>query len=146
MMLSLPPSLPPSHYVCTNACMYYTAYKFVWWLCAWILLSLLVLIKLLDLEIHMIWWFSYHICCCWLWNLDFVLFCLQSNLDLFFSKFLLQSRLLKGRSIPGKILLTRRTDPPEDPGLRDPSPSSGRSFSENDAGTSDRVDMSREVI
>ncbi|KAF2321990.1 hypothetical protein GH714_005242 [Hevea brasiliensis] len=52
--------------------------------------------------------------------------------------------LLKGRSIPGKILLTRRTDPPEDPSLQEHSPSFGRSFSENDVGTSDRIDMSRE--
>ncbi|KAJ9178321.1 hypothetical protein P3X46_010215 [Hevea brasiliensis] len=53
--------------------------------------------------------------------------------------------LLKGRSIPGKILLTRRTDPPEDPSLQEHSPSFGRSFSENDVGTSDRIDMSREA-
>ncbi|CAK7322677.1 unnamed protein product [Dovyalis caffra] len=51
--------------------------------------------------------------------------------------------LLKGRSIPGKVLLTRRADPPEDPSLR--SPTFGRSFSENDAGTSDRMDMSKEA-
>ncbi|XP_025015093.2 TBC1 domain family member 22B [Ricinus communis] len=53
--------------------------------------------------------------------------------------------LLKGRSIPGKVLLTRKTDPPEDPSLQERSPSFGRSFSENDAGTSDRMDMSREA-
>ncbi|KAG8644423.1 hypothetical protein MANES_11G127300v8 [Manihot esculenta] len=70
----------------------------------------------------------------------------SSSLDSRFNQTLKNvQELLKGRSIPGKILLTRRTDPPEDPGLRDPSPSSGRSFSENDAGTSDRVDMSREA-
>ncbi|KAF9679203.1 hypothetical protein SADUNF_Sadunf07G0115600 [Salix dunnii] len=50
--------------------------------------------------------------------------------------------LLKGRSIPGKVLLTRRADPPEDPSLR--SPTFGRSFSEIDAGTSDLMDMSKE--
>lgn len=58
--------------------------------------------------------------------------------------FALQWRLLKGRSIPGKVLLTRRADPPEDPSLR--SSTFGRSFSENDAGTSDQMDMSKEVI
>ncbi|KDP43912.1 hypothetical protein JCGZ_20922 [Jatropha curcas] len=51
--------------------------------------------------------------------------------------------LLKGRSIPGKVLLTRRTDPPEDPSVH--SPGFGRSFSENDAGISDRMDMSKEA-
>lgn len=51
--------------------------------------------------------------------------------------------LLKGRSIPGKVLLTRRADPPEDPRLR--SSTFGRSFSENDAGTSDQMDMSKEA-
>lgn len=51
--------------------------------------------------------------------------------------------LLKGRSIPGKVLLTRRADPPEDPSLR--SSTFGRSFSENDAGTSDQMDMSKEA-
>ncbi|KAJ0093473.1 hypothetical protein Patl1_26609 [Pistacia atlantica] len=45
--------------------------------------------------------------------------------------------LLKGRSIPGKILLTRRAEPIEDPSLH--SPSFGRSLSQNDAGTSDHV-------
>lgn len=51
--------------------------------------------------------------------------------------------LLKGRSIPGKVLLTRRADPPEDPSLR--SSTFGRSFSENDAGTSDQMDMLKEA-
>lgn len=51
--------------------------------------------------------------------------------------------LLKGRSIPGKVLLTRRADPPEDPSLR--SSTFGRSSSENDAGTSDQMDMSKEA-
>ncbi|KAJ6733954.1 GTPASE-ACTIVATING PROTEIN GYP1-LIKE [Salix koriyanagi] len=51
--------------------------------------------------------------------------------------------LLKGRSIPGKVLLTRRADPPEDPSLR--SPTFGRSFSEIDAGTSDLMDISKEA-
>ncbi|XP_050235574.1 GTPase-activating protein GYP1 [Mercurialis annua] len=53
--------------------------------------------------------------------------------------------LLKGRSIPGKVLLTRKNDPPEDPSLQERSPSFGRSFSENDAGTSDRMDMSKQA-
>ncbi|XP_044467030.1 GTPase-activating protein gyp1-like [Mangifera indica] len=51
--------------------------------------------------------------------------------------------LLKGRSIPGKILLTRRADPIEDPSLY--SPSFGRSLSQNDAGTSDHMHDSVEV-
>ncbi|XP_044473888.1 GTPase-activating protein GYP1-like isoform X2 [Mangifera indica] len=54
------------------------------------------------------------------------------------------NRLLKGRSIPGKILLTRRADPIEDPTLH--SPSSGRSLSQNDAGTSDNMHDSIEVL
>ncbi|XVF84337.1 hypothetical protein PTKIN_Ptkin17bG0028900 [Pterospermum kingtungense] len=52
--------------------------------------------------------------------------------------------LLKGRSIPGKVLLTRRPDPLDDSGLQDRSPSYQRSFSENDAGTSDDMDKSTE--
>ncbi|XP_031284935.1 GTPase-activating protein gyp1-like [Pistacia vera] len=51
--------------------------------------------------------------------------------------------LLKGRSIPGKILLTRRAEPIEDPSLH--SPSFGRSLSQNDAGTSDHMHDSVEV-
>lgn len=48
--------------------------------------------------------------------------------------------LLKGRSIPGKILLTRRSDPLDDLGSQENSPSYQRSFSSNDAGTSDRME------
>ncbi|OAY51987.1 TBC1 domain family member 22B [Manihot esculenta] len=68
----------------------------------------------------------------------------SSSLDSRFNQTLKNVQgLLKGRSIPGKILLTRRTDPPEDPGLQEQSPSFGRSLSENDVGTSDRIDVSR---
>ncbi|EOY04760.1 Ypt/Rab-GAP domain of gyp1p superfamily protein isoform 1 [Theobroma cacao] len=51
--------------------------------------------------------------------------------------------LLKGRSIPGKVLLTRRPDPLDDSGFQR-SPSYQRSFSQNDAGTSDDMDKSME--
>ncbi|KAK7312390.1 hypothetical protein VNO77_36203 [Canavalia gladiata] len=43
--------------------------------------------------------------------------------------------LLKGRSMPGKILLSRRSDPPDNTS----SPKYKRSFSQNDAGTSDHT-------
>ncbi|KAH7848665.1 hypothetical protein Vadar_005899 [Vaccinium darrowii] len=46
--------------------------------------------------------------------------------------------LLKGRSFPGKVLLTRRSDPPSDSSLR--SPDIDRSFSNKDAGTSEWLD------
>ncbi|OMO71108.1 hypothetical protein COLO4_28386 [Corchorus olitorius] len=52
--------------------------------------------------------------------------------------------LLKGRSIPGKVLLTRRSDPLDDSGLQERSPSYQRSFSQNDAGTSEDMDKSIE--
>ncbi|GLT91596.1 hypothetical protein SLE2022_094760 [Rubroshorea leprosula] len=52
--------------------------------------------------------------------------------------------LLKGRSIPGKILLTRRSDPPDDSGFQG-SPNYQRSLSQNDAGTIDDMDKSTEV-
>ncbi|XP_065867656.1 uncharacterized protein [Euphorbia lathyris] len=52
----------------------------------------------------------------------------------------------KGRSIPGKILLTRRTDPVEGQSSQERSPIFERSLSENDAGTSDRMGASRELI
>ncbi|XP_062082274.1 GTPase-activating protein GYP1 isoform X1 [Humulus lupulus] len=48
--------------------------------------------------------------------------------------------LLKGRTIPGKILLTRRSDPVDDLSSQENSPSYQRSFSSNDAGTSDRME------
>ncbi|GMY32619.1 GTPase-activating protein GYP1-like isoform X1 [Fagus crenata] len=47
--------------------------------------------------------------------------------------------LLKGRSIPGKILLTRRSDPLDESSLPELSPEYERSFSYNDAGSSDRL-------
>ncbi|TYH27870.1 hypothetical protein ES288_A02G103300v1 [Gossypium darwinii] len=52
--------------------------------------------------------------------------------------------LLKGHSIPGKILLTRRLDILDDSGSQERSPSYQRSFSQNDAGTSDDMDKSVE--
>ncbi|MBA0738409.1 hypothetical protein Gogos_011771, partial [Gossypium gossypioides] len=52
--------------------------------------------------------------------------------------------LLKGRSIPGKILLTRRSDILDDSGSQERSPSYQRSFSQNDASTSDDMDKSVE--
>ncbi|WCJ41280.1 Ypt/Rab-GAP domain of gyp1p superfamily protein [Euphorbia peplus] len=71
----------------------------------------------------------------------------RSSLDSRFNQTLKNVQgLLKGRSIPGKILLTRRTDPVEDPSSRELSPSFSRSLSENYAGTSDRMGVSREVI
>uniref|UniRef100_A0A2P2LYY6 Rab-GAP TBC domain-containing protein n=1 Tax=Rhizophora mucronata TaxID=61149 RepID=A0A2P2LYY6_RHIMU len=67
----------------------------------------------------------------------------NSSLDSRFNQTLKNvQELLKGRSIPGKVLLTRRSDPPEEPNH---SPSFGISLSENDAGTSDQMDMSREA-
>ncbi|GMI89949.1 hypothetical protein like AT2G30710 [Hibiscus trionum] len=53
--------------------------------------------------------------------------------------------LLKGRNIPGKLLLTRRPDPLDDSGLQEQSPSYQRSFSQNDAGTSDDMNKTVEV-
>uniref|UniRef100_A0A803Q0Q2 Rab-GAP TBC domain-containing protein n=3 Tax=Cannabis sativa TaxID=3483 RepID=A0A803Q0Q2_CANSA len=52
--------------------------------------------------------------------------------------------LLKGRTIPGKILLTRRSDPIDDLSSQENSPSYQRSFSSNDAGTSDRMEKAEE--
>ncbi|KAK8704746.1 hypothetical protein V6N13_048359 [Hibiscus sabdariffa] len=52
--------------------------------------------------------------------------------------------LLKGRSIPGKVLLTRKPDPLDDSGLQEQSPRYQRSVSQNDAGTSDDMDKSVE--
>ncbi|KAM2987375.1 hypothetical protein FF2_007551 [Malus domestica] len=46
--------------------------------------------------------------------------------------------LLKGRSIPGKVLLTRRSNLLDPSKLQVPSPNYGRSLSFNDAETSDR--------
>lgn len=52
--------------------------------------------------------------------------------------------MLKGRSIPGKILLTTRADPLDDSAFQS-SPSFRRSFSHNDAGAIDDMDKSTEV-
>ncbi|XP_010064242.2 GTPase-activating protein GYP1 [Eucalyptus grandis] len=52
--------------------------------------------------------------------------------------------LLKGRSIPGKVLLARRSDPLDDSSWQDRSPKYERSLSENDTGPSDRTDKSME--
>ncbi|KAH1220201.1 TBC1 domain family member 22B [Glycine max] len=54
--------------------------------------------------------------------------------------------LLKGRSIPGKILLSRRVDPPDNSNSKASSPNYKRSFSHNDAGTSDHTSGAVEVI
>ncbi|KAJ4823912.1 hypothetical protein Tsubulata_048453 [Turnera subulata] len=70
----------------------------------------------------------------------------NSSLDSRFNQTLKNVQgLLKGRSIPGKVLLTRRSDKLEELSPRERSPSFERSFSENDAGTSERTDMSREA-
>ncbi|KAI8537340.1 hypothetical protein RHMOL_Rhmol09G0016100 [Rhododendron molle] len=50
--------------------------------------------------------------------------------------------LLKGRSFPGKVMLTRRSDLPSDSSLR--SPDTDRSFSNKHAGTSEWLDDSVE--
>ncbi|CAI0397038.1 unnamed protein product [Linum tenue] len=68
----------------------------------------------------------------------------NSNLDSRFSQTLKNVQgMLKGRSIPGKVLLTRRS-PAEEASLQEHSPTFHRSFSENDAGTSNRTDTSKE--
>ena len=54
------------------------------------------------------------------------------------------SRLLKGRSIPGKILLSQRVDLPDNPNLY--SPTYERSSSFSDTGTSDHTSETVEVI
>lgn len=55
-------------------------------------------------------------------------------------------RFLKGRSIPGKVLLTRRSGPLDDSALQETSPNFERSYSYNDAGTSDRMTKAAEVL
>ncbi|XP_030528032.1 GTPase-activating protein GYP1 isoform X2 [Rhodamnia argentea] len=52
--------------------------------------------------------------------------------------------MLKGRSIPGKVTLTRRSDPLDDSSWQDRSPKYERSLSENDTGPSDHMDKSME--
>ncbi|BFG15826.1 GTPase-activating protein GYP1 isoform X1 [Prunus yedoensis var. nudiflora] len=55
--------------------------------------------------------------------------------------------LLKGRSIPGKVLLSRRSDPLDQSNIQVHSPNYERSFSYNEAETSDRLskDLEEEV-
>lgn len=57
--------------------------------------------------------------------------------------FLYLSRLLKGRSMPGKIL-SQRVDPVDNSNL--PSPTYKRSYSYSDTGTSDHISETVEVI
>ncbi|XP_010268253.1 PREDICTED: TBC1 domain family member 22B [Nelumbo nucifera] len=52
--------------------------------------------------------------------------------------------LLKGRSFPGKVLLTRRSDPLDVSGLSEHSPGIERSHSENDLGPGENMDRSSE--
>ncbi|KAK9288753.1 hypothetical protein L1049_017217 [Liquidambar formosana] len=52
--------------------------------------------------------------------------------------------LLKGRSFPGKVLLTRRSDPLDNSSLQERSPNNERSFSDNDIGASEHMDKSVE--
>lgn len=56
----------------------------------------------------------------------------------------MQLRLLKGRSFPGKVLITRRMDPQDDSVLR--SPDSNRSFSDNDTGSTEQTDEFVQVL
>ncbi|XVE81002.1 hypothetical protein DITRI_Ditri15bG0027400 [Diplodiscus trichospermus] len=70
----------------------------------------------------------------------------KESLDSIFNQTLKNVQgLLKGRSIPGKVLLTRRLDPLNESSLQERSPSYQRSFSHNDAGTSDDMDKSWEA-
>lgn len=62
-----------------------------------------------------------------------------------FDYYFLISRLLKGRSMPGKVLLTRRSNVLDHSKLQEPSPNYGRSFSFNDADTSDHIAKALEV-
>lgn len=55
------------------------------------------------------------------------------------------SRLLKGRSMPGKVLLTRRSDLLDQSNSQEPSLNYARSFSYNDAETSDSISKALEV-
>ncbi|KAM1037078.1 hypothetical protein FF1_031987 [Malus domestica] len=63
-----------------------------------------------------------------------------SSLDSTFNQTLRNVRgLLKGRSIPGKVLLSRRSDPLDQSNIQDPSPNYEGSFSYNESETSDRM-------
>ncbi|GAB2286576.1 hypothetical protein Dimus_020973 [Dionaea muscipula] len=55
-------------------------------------------------------------------------------------------RLLKGRGFPGKVLLTRRSDPLDASGIYGSPSGSGRSFSENDVGPNEQNDDFSEEI
>ncbi|CAN1146527.1 TBC1 domain family member 22B [Linum perenne] len=68
----------------------------------------------------------------------------NSSLDSRFSQTLKNVQgMLKGRSIPGKVLLTRKS-PAEDPSLQEHSPTFQRSYSENDTDISNQSESSRE--
>ncbi|KAF8402351.1 hypothetical protein HHK36_013305 [Tetracentron sinense] len=67
------------------------------------------------------------------------------NLDSRFNQTLRNVQgLLKGRSFPGKVLLTRRSHPLNDVGIPELSPDIERSYLENDRGPSEVVDGSSE--
>jgi hypothetical protein len=68
----------------------------------------------------------------------------NSSLDSRFNQTLRNVQgLLKGRSVPGKVSITRRSDPSDGSPLR--SPDIHRSFSDSEAGSSERADSSGEV-
>lgn len=67
-----------------------------------------------------------------IWNIVFV--------------YLILSRLLKGRSFPGKVLLTQKSEPLQECGSPVLSPIMEKSYSENDIGPDEHVDRSSEVI
>lgn len=56
------------------------------------------------------------------------------------------ARLLKGRTFPGKILLTRKAEPLNDPVSLGTSPELGRSYSENELVSIESISSSSEVI
>jgi hypothetical protein len=55
-------------------------------------------------------------------------------------------RLLKGRSFPGKVLLSRKTDDTVNSGSAEPTSISGRSDSENDLGTNQNNEATAKVF
>ncbi|KAA0044535.1 hypothetical protein IC582_017317 [Cucumis melo] len=70
---------------------------------------------------------------------------ISSTLDSRFSQTLRNVQgLLKGRSIPGKVLLTRRSDVLSPSNVSDKSLNYSRSFSDIDTGTSNRIAQSEE--
>lgn len=60
--------------------------------------------------------------------------------------YLILCRLLKGRSFPGKVLLTQKSEPLKERGSPLSSPISEKSYSENDIGPDEQVGSSSEVI